>query len=149
DFLTQPLQFSPDAIANLEKARITLTKNTGIEFPKDLFTQNNIAGKIAQTPFLQTKPLILQNLPAQALPGIIIGQTPEKFPVISLFIPGLNQEQFFTLQIPVQNITLGTQLAIIPQNMHELQKSPGQPLIADILLAPQNPFSFMSAEPWP
>ncbi len=91
-----------------------------------------------------TQNMILQNQKAGNITGIVTNITATDLPVLTIFFPKWGVQQQFTMQFPSENIALGTQIQIAPQNIAQNQitniQSPAATLPLPVLLAPQ---------PWP
>jgi hypothetical protein len=63
-----------------------------------------------------TRPLILRDLKAAELAAVVETATPDKRPLLSVFLPGpAGGVQGFTLPFPVEEIAPGTQISLMPQ----------------------------------
>lgn len=94
-----------------------------------------------------TENLILQNIKAPSMNGIVIATTPDKLPLVSLFFPQLNTTQIFSLQFPGEPLPPGTQIQVTPQTppppSSEKTAALSPPLSAQALPA------LLTPVPWP
>ncbi|MGQ0527402.1 MAG: hypothetical protein ACT4OY_05145 [Alphaproteobacteria bacterium] len=146
-FSIKPLEIVAQKVSEIIRAQVSVI--AAALRPSFTAPQTGFASSVSAPAesFPPQPQLILQNMQAQALSATIVGQTPEKFPVVSMFMPALGQQKLFALQIPVENITLGTQLSITPQTPPGIQMPPGT-LMASIAIPPPLPLSFITPEPW-
>jgi hypothetical protein len=93
------------------------------------------------------EPLILYNLKAGVLFGIVAGQTPDNLPIIGVLTPNSTPQApqeitFFTLHAPSAPLPTGTEIILLP---HEI---PAHPLTAQTLTPSAFPY-FLTPDSWP
>lgn len=90
--------------------------------------------------------LLTSGSPA-ASKAVVLGQTPQSFPVLSVFIPQTQSWQNFTIPLQPQNLVAGTQLEVMPHIMRS-QTASAQAM-ATTVLPPFIPFEFFAGASWP